>query len=141
MLTITAHASRPHRYIRNKIIFVQGYCHSWYNVQNDYWNGLQMLVHSRRVFNFRNILNKISEFFFFFFFFDMVDNPSLILSIVPLPREVDGNPNLSFLSQADLWWQEIKLWKPFYFLFIEAGSCSSQYRHIRFLYTRRLLLC
>ena len=33
-----------------------------------------------------------------------------------------------FLLQVALWWREIKLWKPFYFVLIEAGSCSSQYR-------------
>ena len=33
-----------HRHIRNKIISTQEYCHSWYNVQNDYWNGLQMVL-------------------------------------------------------------------------------------------------
>ena len=42
-----------HRYIRNKINSAQGYCHSWYSVQNDYWIGLQMVVLSRRVTNFR----------------------------------------------------------------------------------------
>ena len=50
-----------HRYIKNKIISAQGYYHSWYNVQNDYWNGLQMAVLLRRVSNFRNIFNKFCE--------------------------------------------------------------------------------
>ena len=29
-----------HRYIRNKIISAQGFCHSWYNFQTDYSNAL-----------------------------------------------------------------------------------------------------
>ena len=53
------------------------------------------------------------------FFFDMVEYPSLF--IVPLPREVDGNPNLTLsITDSPLWWREIKLWKPFNFVLIKA---------------------
>ena len=51
------HQRSNHRYIRNKIISEQGYCHSWYNVQNDYWIGLQMVYY---------ILSKFSEKILFF---------------------------------------------------------------------------
>ena len=42
-----------------------------------------------------------------------------------------------FLLHLALWWRESKLWKPFYFVFIEAGICSIQYMpKKRLLYTR-----
>ena len=33
-----------------------------------------------------------------------------------------------FILHIAPWWRESELWKPFYFVLIEAGSCSSQYR-------------